>query len=279
LSGREVAARARAAHVQFGWYYLCKNCSNWHINLAGAYAVSEDAIGTCHHCVEPKESDMKEGYLIGVDHHGEVLAVTAVVAKSQSMDAAILRVEGAKLEPLPFNDAVAPGDPAYCYSAPLGQTGYFSEGIVNRFYYQGVPFRPPNESKRLRMNVSTDWAPGSSGSAVLDQCGNIIGHVSTMSPLREGGSRVPVPVPAPDEKKVEEKKAEEKKVDDKKAEEKSGDGKAEEKKDEKKEEKKPAPRPAPTPRVDRFGGATLITLHEAVTARGMIALEKELNKV
>jgi hypothetical protein len=28
------------------------------------------------------------------------------------------------------------------------------------------------------MNVSTDWAPGSSGAAVLDGCGNAIGHVT-----------------------------------------------------------------------------------------------------
>ncbi len=261
LSGRDVAARARAAHVQLGWYYLCKKCGNWHINLAGAYAVAEDAIGTCHHCVEPKEADMKEGYLIVVDYHGDVFGVSSLLAKSQSMDAAILRVEGAKFAPLPFNDTVAPGDPAYCYSEPLGQAGYFSEGIVNRFYYEGVPFRPPNEAKRLRMNVSTDWAPGSSGSAVLDQCGNVIGHVSAMTPLREGGPQVPQPVPAPEEKKVEEKK--------------SGDGKPDDKPGEKQEEKKPAPKPAP--RVDRFGGATLITLHEAITARGMITMVKELH--
>jgi hypothetical protein len=33
--------------------------------------------------------------------------------------------------------------------------------------------------------VSTDWAPGSSGSAVLDDCGNVIGHVSTISSVRD----------------------------------------------------------------------------------------------
>ena len=38
-----------------------------------------------------------------------------------------------------------------------------------------------SQKDHLRVNVSTDWAPGSSGSAVLDQCGNVIGHVSTIS--------------------------------------------------------------------------------------------------
>jgi Trypsin-like peptidase domain len=264
LSGRDVASRARAAHVRLGWFYLCKNCSKWHINLAGAYAIATDAIATCHHCVEPKTGEMREGYLIGVDHRGEVFPVTAILAKSASMDAAILRVEGITLDPLPFNDNVAPGDPAFCYSAPLGQAGYFSEGIVNRFVYQGIPLRPPNDLKRLRVNVSTDWAPGSSGSAVLDQCGNAIGHVSTMTPLSEGGRRVQAPVPAPDEKKPDGKQADAKSPD--------------QKPDEKKAEEKPAP-PRPAPKADRFGGATLITLHEAVTARGMIALAKDLRDV
>jgi hypothetical protein len=33
------------------------------------------------------------------------------------------------------------------------------------------------------MNVSTDWGLGSSGAAVLDACGNAIGHVSAVNPM------------------------------------------------------------------------------------------------
>ena len=33
--------------------------------------------------------------------------------------------------------------------------------------------------------MSTDWAPGSSGSAVLDDCGNAIGHVVNISSTRD----------------------------------------------------------------------------------------------
>ena len=196
LSGRDIAAHAREGYLQFGWYYLCPHCDNWHVTLAGAYAIAEDAVATCHHCVAPKD-DMREGYLIAVDHDGEVLPVVAVLAKSATMDAAIVRVAG-KLKPLPLNDNIAPGDAAFCYSEPLGQQGYFSDGIVNRFYWRGQPGKPgaTDEWKTLRVNVSTDWAPGSSGAAVLDHCGNVIGHVSTISPLSEG----PKPAPAADDK-------------------------------------------------------------------------------
>lgn len=228
LSGREIAKRAREGYLQFGWFYLCTRCDHWHINLAGAYAIAEDAAATCHHCVESK-SDMKEGYLIAVDSGGEVIPVTAILAKSSTMDAAIVRVDG-KLKPLALNDNVAPGDPAYLYSEPLGQSGYFSNGIVNRFYWKGRAGKPgaADEWKTLRVNVSTDWAPGSSGAGVVDQCGNVIGHVSTISPLSEK--------PKP----------------------KSGDA---------------------AKNADRFGGATLITLHEAVPARGVLSLAKELREL
>ena len=225
LSAREIAQAARDAQLQFGWYYLCKDCDNWHLNLAAAYAVASDAIATCHHCVEPNDK-MRDGFLIAVDHKGEVLPVTAVLAKSQTLDGAILRVEGGSFAALPLNDEVSPGDAAYCFSAPLGQAGYFSEGIVNRFFWQGAPGKEGAQGrwKTLRVNVSTDWAPGSSGAAVLDESGNAIGHVSTIHPLGE----------TPPAGKKGAKAA------------------------------------------DRFGGATLITLHAATPARGMIELAQPL---
>lgn len=271
LSGREVAERARGGYLRIGWYYLCPRCDHWHLNLAGGYAVAQDAAATCHHCVVPG-NDMREGYLIAVDPQGEVLPVTAVLAGSKTLDAAVVRIEGGKYTPLAFNDNVAPGDAAYCFSEPLGQHGYFSHGIVNRFYWKtdaGAKAQAGSfeQWKHLRVNVSTDWAPGSSGSAVLDQQGNVIGHVSTISPMAEGGrataatigadgaavlEKVPVEKPKAAEPKPIEKKPEEKKP----------------------EEKKPdAPKPeAPRTRTDRFGGATLITLHEAVPARGIVSM-------
>lgn len=61
--------------------------------------------------------------------------------------------------------------------------------MVNRFYVRG---KKGDESSR--MEVSTDWAPGSSGAAVVDQCGNAIGHVSEISSassLRARGTNQP----------------------------------------------------------------------------------------
>ena len=228
LPARDVARIAREGHVMVGWYYLCTRCDHWHLNLAGGYAVAKDAVATCYHCVQPAD-DMRKGFLIAVDSAGEMMPVIAVLAASERADGVLLRVEGGKLAPLPMNDSIFPGDAAYCYSSPLGQSGYFSDGIVNRFYTHGGT----GKGKNLRLNVSTDWAPGSSGAAVLDQAGNSIGHVAAIEPLREGPTDPP---PANDSK------------------------------GEKKRPQKP----------DRFGGATLITLHDATPARSMLELAKPL---
>ena len=250
LPAREVAARARASGVHVGWYYLCSSCNRWHAKLLGGYAIARDAVVTAHHCVDPEKTPMREGYLIAVDSSGKVRPVTALLAGSKDMDAVILRVGGSDLKPLALNDNVAPGDAAYCLSDPLGQNGYFSQGIVNRFLWlhgrKGVP-GSLEELGFLRMNVSTEWAPGSSGAAVLDECGNVIGHVATILPLTEKGHSAPAKAP----------------------ESKSGN------EPEKSDSKNPAPKPSPQ---DRFNGAVLITLHAATPARGVLALVRSLNK-
>lgn len=193
LPAREVAKRARTGAVQVGWYFLCKRCDQWHINLSGGYAIAKDAIATCSHCIEP-EKEMREGYLIAVDHTGQVIPITGILSCSDVMDAAVLRVDGGNLAPLPLNDQVTQGDAAYCLSCPLDQKGYFSSGIVNRFFLfadEKENGSSRDELKHLRLNVSTDWAPGSSGSAVLDSAANIIGHVSAISPLSDDAPEEP----------------------------------------------------------------------------------------
>ena len=70
------------------------------------------------------------------------------------------------------------GDSVWCLSDPRGERGYFSTGIVNRFVERTV-----GDARGRRINVSTDWAPGSSGAAILDEAGNVIGHVATIRAL------------------------------------------------------------------------------------------------
>ncbi len=196
LTDRQIWRRSQAAHVRVGWHYLCTKCEHWHQNLSGGYFITADgAIATCCHQLEP-EAQYREGYLVAANENGDLLPVIEVLAANARTDVAIIRAKvSAPVTPLPLNPDAYPGDTVYCYSDPLGRSGYFSKGIVNRFYMQRR-----NHDESARMEVSTDWARGSSGAAVLDLYGNAIGHVSeiaTAGSAQPPGTNQPSQVTSP----------------------------------------------------------------------------------
>jgi peroxiredoxin len=193
LSGREVARIAREAYMGVGWFYHCTRCDHWHLKLAGAYPIAKDAVATAWHVTNPPDT-LKEGYLVAVDNADNFHTITEVITGSAEADAIVLRIKDPTLKPLPLNDSPEVGDTAYCFSNPLTQKNYFSSGIVNRLHLVNDNGAKPTVGAKpslLRLNVSTDWAPGSSGAAVLDSCGNVIGHVATINPLFESNPSAP----------------------------------------------------------------------------------------
>lgn len=189
MSTEEIAEHARESNLRVGYCYKCMNCENWHINLAGGYAIAPNVIATCDHVLATK-TKMSDGFLVAIDHAGNIACGVAVLAHSATMDAAIIKVAGAKFTPVPLNANVKQGSPSFCFSYPLSQEGYFSAGVINRFYwedtYNGEEKKSIDALCHLRVNYSNDWAPGSSGSPLFDPEGNVTGHVSTISGL---GSR------------------------------------------------------------------------------------------
>lgn len=194
LSPRERWQRARMAHLRVGQFYLCSKCDKWHLDLAGGYAITADgAVATCAHVIAPPP-DMKEGWLVAATEDDVLLPVTEVLACNVGADCAIIRVKTSQpLTPLPLSLDVSPGDSVWCFSDPGGKRGYYSEGIVSRFVKR--PFMTKKEAGKLPEGVevprpvwletTTDWAPGSSGSALIDQFGNAVGHVSEIQTLLE----------------------------------------------------------------------------------------------
>jgi hypothetical protein len=182
LSGRDVWRAARSSHFRVGWYCLCMTCDRWHVRLSGGYAISADGgVATCEHIVRFDDTSMREGYLVAADDDGRTYSVTEVLAVNSAADVAIVRIDVDETSPLPLNTDTKPGDIVWCYSEPLGLRGYFSQGIVNRF----VSKDGGDGEVTSGINVSVDWKVGSSGAALLDDCGNAVGHVSTVSLRRD----------------------------------------------------------------------------------------------
>jgi S1-C subfamily serine protease len=190
LTPHDIYARARAGLMRVGWYFRQPTGEAWWLNFADGYALTADgAVVTCHHVLRADKLTMRDGFLVAATADGRVLPVTAVLAADRGLDTVILRVSGATLTPLPLNDQSAPGDPVWLLSDPLVVAGLFTEGIINRFFWQPGGTRDAQTLegvRRLRMDVGTDWAPGSSGAAVLDVCGNCVGHVSAVVTQSDG---------------------------------------------------------------------------------------------
>jgi thiol-disulfide isomerase/thioredoxin len=183
LRGREIAKRAAEAHVRVGWVYQCTKCSRWHTNLAGGYAIAPNVVVTARHVIAPPVS-MKPGtgHPVVVRGENEVLNIEAVLIADETADTAVMRVSAKDLKPLALSRDVQVGDTAYCFSDPRDVLGHFSSGLVNRLHTPVIPGKPASPLQQ-RIDVSADWAPGSSGSAILDEYGNVIGHVARIRPL------------------------------------------------------------------------------------------------
>ncbi|MEI8234880.1 MAG: serine protease [Verrucomicrobiota bacterium] len=182
MRGRDLARRAAAAYVNVGWVFQCSKCSRWHAKLAGGYAIAPDTVVTARHVVNPPENMMAgTGIPVVVRGEEEILPVSGIVAANVGMDTVVMKVLCKNLAALPLRGEIEVGDPVYCLSDPAGCRGIFTTGIVN---HTSVPLGDPADKlARSRLTVSTDWAPGSSGSAILDSCGNAVGHVSTIQPV------------------------------------------------------------------------------------------------
>jgi thiol-disulfide isomerase/thioredoxin len=181
MRGREIARRAAAAYVRCGWVYHCSRCDRWHLQLAGGYAITNDVVVTAHHVMQnPGTRDMAHAYPVAVIGEDRIVGIAGVVAASKDLDAIALRVKADDLPPVPLARDPQVGDAVFCFSDPQGIRGYFSSGMVNRHFN----LKPDStDAEFQRMHVSADWAKGSSGAALYDDCGNAIGHVARIQSL------------------------------------------------------------------------------------------------
>ena len=150
--------------------YKCGRCTNWHSGSATGFPLTNDGIfATNYHVIE--QSDGKT--LAVMDTEENIYPVTEVLAADKDSDVAIVRAKGAKFRPLPLGEPAKIGSNVHVISHPDGMFYYYSKGMVS--LYDRLKGKPRMEW----MAISADYARGSSGAAVLNDSGEVVGMVAS----------------------------------------------------------------------------------------------------
>jgi hypothetical protein len=174
LDGPEIYRRSAAAAVLVGTAYKCDKCTKWHHTLASGFAVTADGVIATNHHVAANPTAEAMGVMTA---DGRFFPVLEVLAADKAHDVALLRTDAKDLAFLPLRDDAPAGSPIRCYSHPANSFGCLSEGIIARY----ARLHESERNGAVFMQITADYARGSSGGPVLDAYGNVVGMVASTS--------------------------------------------------------------------------------------------------
>ena len=189
----DLCERLRQSTLAVGIYYKCPDCDDWRFGSSTGFIVGQGGIiCTCCHVVLAEDKKVKESYLVAADSSGHVYPVQSVIAADMDSDTCFLKLDAPGLKPLPLRPKVRAGERVYCLSNPGGFFFMFTQGVVARVtclrnealdahgQTNGLLTRPI-----LSLNVTTEFAPGSSGAPIVDESGNVVAQVSSITDAGE----------------------------------------------------------------------------------------------
>jgi serine protease Do len=205
LNPPEICNRLQESVVAVGSYYRCPDCNQWHFNSSSGFVVaSNGVVATSCHVVNVIDEGVKESYLAAADSTGRVYRVDSVLAADTDADTCFLKVDGLHLRPLPMRTDIRAGERIYCLSNPGGNHFMFTEGMVarvNRRRDELPDDRNTNKSVLTRpilfLNITAEYAPGSSGAPIVDEEANVVGQVSSIAELGEPSTGDDTNAPSP----------------------------------------------------------------------------------
>lgn len=173
--GEGVYDRAAPGVVVMAGLYLCGNCDKHHANCASGFIISEDGLAiTNHHVVENADNLT----MVARTHDGRVVPVVEVLASNEQDDVALVRLspEHGPYTPLPIARDAAVGERVHAITHPDGRFYCYTSGEVSRFFME--PRRRNGQGVR-RMQITADYAKGSSGGPILNDRGQVVGLVTS----------------------------------------------------------------------------------------------------
>lgn len=187
LSPEDIYEKCSDAVLVFGNYFDCGECDKMHVGAdAGAVVLTPDGICMTNYHVFA-DLIQKDWQSIGGDsiyyvgnRKGKVYPVTNILGYSKDADMALFKIDtkGEQLPCLPIGGPLRTGAEVNLISHPRQFFYYFSKGYVGRNSVYD-PARPELD----RMQITADYAVGSSGCPILDKYGNIVSMVVSTNNL------------------------------------------------------------------------------------------------
>jgi len=167
-------AEPSAAVYMVGTVYKCGKCDKWHPGgIASAWALTTDGVMVSNYHVFEKAT----GAAMGVcDRDGKTYPIVEILAADKAADIAIFRVKADDLAPLALGSPAEIGSGVRVISHPDRRFFMQTSGEVSRYHQQ--PARK-NQPATVWMNITADYAKGSSGGPVIDDAGKVVGMVSS----------------------------------------------------------------------------------------------------
>jgi S1-C subfamily serine protease len=165
-AGTELAGTLETSVAVIG--RLVKTGKAPHLNdtATGFFLTESGALVTCWHVVNWNP-------IVGLTvmtRDGRVCPVSGVLAVDTNNDLAILQVEGQGFVPLPIAATARQGEPVWVLSHPYPWFYMLTTGIVSGYYNI-----PRTSSDLSAMDITADFAIGSSGAPVCNEHGAVVG--------------------------------------------------------------------------------------------------------
>lgn len=166
----------RDAHgvVMLGSVYKCGKCDKWHLgHQATGWILSEDGLMVTNSHVFEKNTSEVYGVLTLDGRFAEVVEVKSA---DKAADLAIFQVQGDGFTPLPVASGVRVGERVHVISHPDSRFFSYTSGNVSRIF-KGHSHR--GQPSATMMDITADFAKGSSGGPVLNDSGEVVGMVAS----------------------------------------------------------------------------------------------------
>lgn len=164
----DIASRVKPAVV----HLRLLDASGQDIGSASGFFVSPDGLVVTNEHVVRRATRIQAQLLGGEEHE-----VVGLMARDETRDLAVVKVEGAGYPALTLDPkvSIAEGIPVVVIGSPYGLSWTVSEGIVSALRPQGLPLELQPANQGGVVQITAPMSPGSSGSPVVDREGRVIG--------------------------------------------------------------------------------------------------------